>query len=631
MRARSIVVALGILSGCRASAISSSPPADDGVASSPSSVASAPPIASAVAAPARIERGHAVSSGGPTRLTCEAARAIVADVRARMAVEPTLPSTPEIDAAFGDSVVDWIDPHGLWTASPDSPVAPLVRRGAATLRAAIEGRAECAAATDAIGRAMVAWIGALRREHDAGAKSVATSSTAPAAPSSLGEGAFEDGAVTRPARSLARDLGVRSETALRSPTIGAALTEDVATARARWLPSLDAAAWGEVVLAASVRAWVPLVDPHGAWAPLEESSMLFDRDLEVAPPIRLWSASTRTVLGVRIDAGPQAPLREGDVVLSVGGASLAGLSAESIDQLSEQPMGDDEARDASRLARTVRVVRGGKLLTLQVATLIAEEPIGGDALPTHAIAYGDGRVLIVRVDDVPDDLGDQLVRALADARRDVGSPTISGVILDLRGNGGGSIDGAASALGVFLPGAPLFPLRHRGGTIETERAGEPPIEDQWQGPVAAFVDSGTASAAEMIAGALRAYRRGVVVGAQTYGKGCAQEYVDDASSTGLVRMTTLMFAQPDGAGVQRVGVRPDIAIAFPSPLDAKDREAELPRSAPAWSGPDVRDLARVHEVAWAPVKRVGPCPQVDECSAIEAIARSAQAGGTAKR
>ncbi|MGZ3424724.1 MAG: S41 family peptidase, partial [Polyangiales bacterium] len=149
-------------------------------------------------------------------------------------------------------------------------------------------------------------------------------------------------------------------------------------------------------------------------------------------------------------------------------------------------------------------------------------------------------------------------------------------------------------------------------------------EDRWNGPVAAIVDGGTASAAEMIAGALHAYRRGPVVGTATYGKGCAQEYVDDVTGVGVLRLTTLLFALPDGSPVQRVGIRPDIAIKLPPPIGVKDHEADLLRAAPTWTGPDVRDAKRVVEISWPPSKAIGPCKDEAICRALRAVSSRAE-------
>ena len=548
-------------------------------------------------------------SGAPPRLSCKDARALVTDVTARLAVAPgAIPKSAEsaFQKNLADGTLDWADPHGLWTASPDSPIATVLRARAAKLHAVLEGRADCQAELRPIGEALAKWIGELRTDWDG-----ATKEPHAAAGKAATEAAFEDGPLTKPARTLARELAARTAAIAKdTPEV----SSEIAVGRDRWLPVLDADAWSEVLLAAAVRSYVPLIDPHGAWAPIEESATLYDRDLEVAPPPGLWASSTRTAIGVRIDAGGVAPLLEKDVVLSIDNVTVAGLSAEAIDQLGETPDG------AGAEPRIVRVLRSkdGKLsvLRLEVRAGLSDEPAAPEPLPVEEIVYGDSRALVVRLTDVPDGLGEDLARTIALAK---GNPPFAGIVLDLRGNGGGSIDGATSALGLFLPGAPLFPLKHRDGAIETERAAEPPVEDRWTGPIAAIVDGGTASAAEMIAGALHAYRRGAVIGTNTYGKGCAQEYVDDVTGVGVVRLTTLLFALPDGSPVQRLGLHPDFAIALPKPASVKDREADLPRAAPTWTGPDVRDPKRIGEVPWPLAKAVGPCKDEALCRALRAL------------
>jgi len=561
-------------------------------------------------------------TGAPPRLSCASARALISDVLARLAAPPAplaKSAEPTFHKNLAEATLDWADPHGLWTASPDSPIATLMRARAPKLRAVLEGDADCKTEMRPIGEALTKWMGELRTEWDGASKGEATSLN-----KSAFDGAFEDGALTKPARTLARELAARASTVQRArPELAA----DVKAGRDRWLPTLDADAWGEVVLAAAVRAYVPLIDPHGAWAPLDESATLYDRDLEVAPPPRLWTASTRTAVGVRLDAGASAPLAERDVIVSIDGVTVAGLSAEAIEQLSETP---DGAGAEPRIVRVLRVSKSDpnkiELHSFDLHVGLGDSPSPPEPFPTELVPYGDSRALIVHLADVPDALGDDLARTIALAR-DSGS--FSGIVLDLRGNGGGSIDGATSALGLFLPGAPLFPLKHRDGAIETERATEPPVEDRWTGPIAALVDGGTASAAEMIAGALHAYRRGAVIGTATYGKGCAQEYVDDVTGIGVLRLTTLLFALPDGSPVQRVGLRPDLFLGLPPPAAVKDHEADLPRAAPTWAGPDVRDPKRIGDVPWPAAKAIGPCKDDAVCRALRAL--SSRHGDIAKR
>ena len=264
------------------------------------------------------------------------------------------------------------------------------------------------------------------------------------------------------------------------------------------------------------------------------------------------------------------------------------------------------------------------MLELVVAPALAKEsaapPAEPPELPFDVARYADGRVAIVTIPDVPDDLGDRVGAALARIRE---AHDIRGVLLDLRANGGGSTDGAIAALGHFLPGAALFPMRRRDGGVEVERAPEVPAEESYSGPLAVLVDGDSASAAEMIAGAIGSYRRGVVIGDRTYGKGCAQEYLDDEARSGVLRLTTLLFSLPDGSPVQKVGLSPQITLSLPA---ASEREARLARALEPWRGPDVRDPALVRDAPWVlHGGRVGPCRDETVCRALRALGSSVAA------
>jgi len=187
-------------------------------------------------------------------------------------------------------------------------------------------------------------------------------------------------------------------------------------------------------------------------------------------------------------------------------------------------------------------------------------------------------------------------------------------VLDLRGNGGGSTDGAAAAIGLFLPGVPMFPLIHRGVVSEIMRAATPDAETLWTGPVAVLVDGYTASAAEMIAGAIDSYGRGPLLGAHTFGKGCVQEYFDDHSGEGVLRLTTLLVALPDGTPLQQVGLEPEWLLGLAA---ADEHEADLEGSPKGAAGPDVRLPAAMGAVAWPSAHgKIGPCDDPAVCRAL---------------
>ena len=161
-------------------------------------------------------------------------------------------------------------------------------------------------------------------------------------------------------------------------------------------------------------------------------------------------------------------------------------------------------------------------------------------------------------------------------------------------------------------------MKRRDGTVEIDRASVPHERDRWNGPVATLVDGSTASAAEMIAGALAAYKRGPHDRRHDLRQGLRTEYVDDDAHAGVLRMTTLVHALPDGTLVQRVAfVRRSASrsLAQGDPQTIEERESKLAHSAPAWSGPTSGDPAisaqKNDEAQWvAHNGNVGPCQEV---------------------
>ncbi len=579
-------------------------------------------------------------SGEPSGIRCEAARAIVAQTRRHLAYEPRSPQA----RALADATADWLDPHGLWSAAPDSPVDDALVRRARELLRELEGSAssDCPSARE-VGATLVTWVSVLRRDFDAGRLQITSDDAITAASDAL----FESGTVTRPARALATRIGMKVGAIER--TLGPAGADYARAARARFFPELDAIGWSRVVLAAAVRAYVPLVDPHGAWAPADEEASVYEVDLEAAPPERLWEKSARTALGLRIDSGPLAPLLAGDVVLALGGIVASGLPLEQLEQLA-LAVADGKADATAVVLRPGEATPRAITLGLHQVHPSSSEEAHPPVLTATRVAYGDGDALVIGIPDVHDDLGDELAHTLLRERQREGRKVV-GVALDLRGNGGGSTDGAIAALGLFLPGSALFPMKRRDGSIETDRAPEPPMIDRWTGPVASFVDGDTASAAEMMSGALTAYHRGPSVGSLTFGKGCAQEYLDDDASAGVLRLTTLLYALPDGSPVQRVGLHPTYKLAFaervagdgdgtetgeanekrpPIGAGAHEREVSMPHAPPTWRGPDVRDGIAMHRTpgeAWLSPwpshgGNVGPCKDVELCRALRALGAS---------
>jgi carboxyl-terminal processing protease len=558
-----------------------------------------------------------VPSGKPSSLTCADARMIIQQVRGTLAYAP-----PALSAsALATATADWLDPHGLWSASPDSPIPEVLGQEAEPLLVDLEGGASTCDGARVVGEAMAKWVGDLgasfdgaRRGGEAGKRAL----TAASLRTAEDDAPFEDEA--RPARRLAVTLGEHVGEVERG--VGPAVTPYADTARARFFPPLDGEGWAGVVLAATVRAYVQLIDPHAEWAPHDEEASVYDVDLDAHPPDRLWDRAVRTALGVRVESGPMEPLAVGDLVLAIGDVATAGLPLEQLQQLVYA------TTDAPSSSPIVVLRRGEhELRTLELAPPEDTGPAdtAPDPLPAYRVPYGAGDALIVAIHDIRSDLGDELSATLRRKKREDTRP-IEELLLDLRDDGGGSTDGAMAALALFLPGAPLFPMERRDGSIEVDRAPEPPLADRWTRPVATLVDADTASAAEMIAGALLAYRRGPVVGQPTYGKGCAQEYLDDDAHVGVLRLTTLLYALPDGSPVQGVGIEPSLLLPPIGPESAHEHESDAPNAPPTWRGPDVRDRTRVVSggLVWPEHGgKVGPCTDAEVCRALLALGGAA--------
>lgn len=558
-------------------------------------------------------------TGAPPTLSCIDARRIIAQVD-RMLAEPA----PAVDPMeLGEAIGDWLDPHGMWSAGPGAaPRAAVLAEGAHVMAELREPGGRCVAA-EAIGRELAEWMPEIRGEIERGMASAAS----PLAPSQstfkvATSTPFEDGAVQRPARDLAQRIGLALGTVRGG--YGEETSSYVRAAIERFAPDTAPSRWSEVVLAAAVRAYVPLVDPHGAWSPADETTSIYDIGLEGDPPAALWEEMTRAAIGIRIDRGARPPLVNGDLILAIDEVEAAGLSVEQSNQLALVPR-----------THGVRVVvlRDGDVSPREIVVdqrqpgpVTTSDPVDEGGLRTRRTPYGAGEVLVVTVPEVTDDLGDRIEDSLREARA-----SALGVLLDLRGNGGGSTDGALDAIAPFLPGAPLFPMRRRDGSLEVDRA-PMPLGPRWDGPLAVLVDEDTASAAEMITAAVASYGRGVIVGRTTYGKGCAQEYLDDDAGAGLLRLTTLVFARPDGEPMQRTGIVPDVTLpqlfeptlapsrAPERPLSrAPEREANIPHALSAWRGPDVRsgDFPRPDWPSHG--GRVGPCAEPEICRALLAM------------
>ncbi|MBK8182776.1 MAG: carboxy terminal-processing peptidase [Candidatus Competibacteraceae bacterium] len=162
---------------------------------------------------------------------------------------------------------------------------------------------------------------------------------------------------------------------------------------------------------------------------------------------------------------------------------------------------------------------------------------------------------------------------------------IDGLVLDLRENGGGSLQEAVDLTGLFIAEGPVVQVKNAGNDEpEVEKDSDP--AQVYDGPLAVLVDHASASASEIFAGAIQDYGRGVVIGDPTFGKGTVQTLVDLNRLTrakepqGQIKLTVAKFYRVSGSSTQHRGVRPDIAI--PSMLDTEEVGESAQKNALPW-------------------------------------------------
>jgi carboxyl-terminal processing protease len=188
------------------------------------------------------------------------------------------------------------------------------------------------------------------------------------------------------------------------------------------------------------------------------------------------------------------------------------------------------------------------------------------------------RVKAVRSEVEGDDVGyirmtqfneqttDGLKKAITDISAKVSNDKLKGYILDLRNNPGGLLDQAISVSDAFLEKGEIVSTRGRNAE-ETQRFNARPGDLTNHKPVIVLINGGSASASEIVAGALQDHRRVTVIGTRSFGKGSVQTIIPLGSGNGALRLTTARYYTPSGRSIQAKGIVPDIEVLQDVPAD----------------------------------------------------------------
>lgn len=251
-----------------------------------------------------------------------------------------------------------------------------------------------------------------------------------------------------------------------------------------------------------------------------------------------------------------AGIESGDFITQVDGESVMGLSLDQAVEMMRGPVGSEII---------VTIVREGTDEPFDVS--IIRDVIKLTAVRTRT----EGDSVVLRISTFNDQTYDNLEEGLAESVEELGGmDKVNGFVIDLRNNPGGLLTQAIRVSDAFLDKGEIVSTRGRD-VADGERYNAA-LGDLTEGkPIVVLVNGGSASASEIVAGALQDHRRAIVVGTKSFGKGSVQTVVP-LRGDGAMRLTTARYYTPSGRSIQALGVAPDIIVEQPRPVETEETE-----------------------------------------------------------
>ncbi|MCP4183490.1 MAG: S41 family peptidase [Hyphomicrobiales bacterium] len=251
----------------------------------------------------------------------------------------------------------------------------------------------------------------------------------------------------------------------------------------------------------------------------------------------------------------KAGVLAGDLISKIDGENVRGLSLSNAVEKMRGPV---------NTPIVITVLREGAEKPIDITIIRAIIKVRA---VHHRIEGGD--IGYIRISSFSEQTFDGLNKAVKKIRKKVGDDKLKGFILDLRLNPGGLLDQAISVSDTFLDRGEIVSTRGRNAD-ETRRYSARPGDSTGGKPVIVLVNGGSASASEIVAGALQDHKRATILGTRSFGKGSVQTIIP-LGSNGALRLTTALYYTPSGTSIQGKGIQPDIKVNQPVPDELKGR------------------------------------------------------------
>ncbi|MBR2655410.1 MAG: S41 family peptidase [Loktanella sp.] len=307
----------------------------------------------------------------------------------------------------------------------------------------------------------------------------------------------------------------------------------------------------KALIEAAINGMLTSLDPHSSYLSAEATAAM-----------RVQTSGEFGGLGIEVtqedgwvkvvspmDGTPadDAGIMSGDFITAVDGESVMGLTLDDAVNLMRGPVGSEIV---------ITVVREGEVEPFDVS--IIRDTIRLTAVRTRT----EGNAVVLRISTFNEqtfpNLRDGMAEQIAEAG---GIDNIDGIVLDMRNNPGGLLNQAIMVSDAFLEGGEITSTRGRD-PANGERFNATPGDLAEGKPIVVLINGGSASASEIVAGALQDHRRAIVIGTNSFGKGSVQTVVP-LRGEGAMRLTTSRYYTPSGRSIQALGISPDIIVEQP--------------------------------------------------------------------
>ncbi len=301
------------------------------------------------------------------------------------------------------------------------------------------------------------------------------------------------------------------------------------------------------LIESAINGMLASLDPHSAYLPPKNFQDMRDQTRGefggLGIEVTMENGFVKVVAPIDDTPAANAGIESGDFITHVDGESVLGLTlSDAVDKM-RGPIGSEivitVSREGAEEPFDVTIVRA----TIKIR-----------AVRTRT----EGNVGILRITTFNEQTYDNLEAGIAEIKDELGEDGIVGYIVDLRNNPGGLLSQAIAVSDAFLDAGEIVSTRGRD-LEEADRVNARPGDLTDGKPIVVLINEGSASASEIVAGALQDQRRAIILGAKSFGKGSVQT-VMRLGDKGAMKLTTARYYTPSGRSIQSLGIEPDILV-----------------------------------------------------------------------